>query len=568
MFAALVLRTMCEELQRLNALDWNENELAAFAFSENPVDAQRLGEFCAIAWSTLDSLPAAMVLKGHDWPKPKFSIQNIPRLEKARAALNSYVHPNYGSHIAALYPESTSAARLLLEAVDAAYSAFFELSWAEQQVSGRSAPLDIAPARSWRQTIQELTLRTLPEVRRAANEPALTEVLKAPEITKWLTNEQESYDQMLREPNLGRFVKEVPRATTNNREAGCAADFILWEGARSQDVLNLAAARQAEQELRQEFPSGAPGPIDQVRWLRFNGMSLSLAMLLDTAKAEAFKTQLVRQVVQGNTVGMWLCVRSLVEHRALAMWLPKEVELSMDKLATRLMASSAPPDDATKEVSQPLANFLASQAKKTREDRREWVLEESGNIRVAWLKPDNIVRSVFGDGDRFFGYYELASAVMHGRTARGVDLAFNFAKSRTNARHAALLVLERLCDKNETLGYLAAAMAQWKRLDHAAGFGGTFAAESDTMARQAFGNQTAAFRKDLDYMGDGTENSPYQMKEHLEYYASTRELLRQLGADLFAAQRFLDFDSTGRMCDRWSCSERDHWFLIRKEHDT
>jgi hypothetical protein len=49
----------------------------------------------------------------------------MPDLEKARASLNSYVHPNYGSHIAALFSERTSAARFLLEAMVAIYKAFF-----------------------------------------------------------------------------------------------------------------------------------------------------------------------------------------------------------------------------------------------------------------------------------------------------------------------------------------------------------------------------------------------------------------------------------------------------------
>jgi hypothetical protein len=51
------------------------------------------------------------------------------------------------------------------------------------------------------------------------------------------------------------------------------------------DVLNLASARRAEQVVADEFPSGAPDSTDQARWLRFNALSLGLAMLLDQVKA-------------------------------------------------------------------------------------------------------------------------------------------------------------------------------------------------------------------------------------------------------------------------------------------
>ena len=56
-------------------------------------------------------------------------------------------------------------------------------------------------------------------------------------------------------------------------------------------------------------------------------------MLLDQVKAAAFKAQLIRQITQGNSLGALLCVRSLIEHRALAAWLPQEVGVSLDTLA-------------------------------------------------------------------------------------------------------------------------------------------------------------------------------------------------------------------------------------------
>jgi hypothetical protein len=112
----------------------------------------------------------------------------------------------------------------------------------------------------------------------------------------------------------------------------------MWDGARAIDILQFASARHAEQALADEFPLGAPGVADQIRWLRLNALSLQLAMALDEVKAAAFKTQLVRQITQGNTLGALLCVRSLIEHRALAIWLPQEMVVSLESLAGELRA--------------------------------------------------------------------------------------------------------------------------------------------------------------------------------------------------------------------------------------
>jgi hypothetical protein len=98
LFAALVLRTMCEEALRLHALDIDGERLVRLAASSAPADQERVILFFSIACASLDDLPQEMVLDGVGWPSPPRTA--MPRLDKARMALNSYVHPNYGSHIA------------------------------------------------------------------------------------------------------------------------------------------------------------------------------------------------------------------------------------------------------------------------------------------------------------------------------------------------------------------------------------------------------------------------------------------------------------------------------------
>src|SRR5208282_5753110 len=130
------------------------------------------------------------------------------------------------------------------------------------------------------------------------------------------------------------FRLDVPRGSAS--ETPSAANHVLWEGARAQDLIDLVAARGAEQLLSEAAPMGAPGSEDQARWLRFNRRSLELAMPPDGTKANAFKIQLIRQIVRGNRLGVLLCVRSLVEHRAPAIWLPDAVARSPSDLAPQV----------------------------------------------------------------------------------------------------------------------------------------------------------------------------------------------------------------------------------------
>jgi hypothetical protein len=305
LFAVLALRAMCEEAQRLHALDLSAEQITSMAASTVTADQERFKLFLSVAWVCLDILPQDMILEAVNWPSLKLMGSAMPELEKARAALNSYVHPNYGSHIAALFPERTAAARLLLEAMVAVYEAFFRLSWADHPVSGRSAPVNIGAVESWASTIDRLLSLTLPDVRRKAGNPVLAEALKVPAVISWLTVERNDLEEELRRLTAEPLLKDLPRRPANaTADSKASTEFRMWDGSRAIDVLTQACARRAEQLLAEEFPSGAPDDTDQSRWLRFNALSLQLAMLLDQMKAAAFKTQLIRQITQANFLGL------------------------------------------------------------------------------------------------------------------------------------------------------------------------------------------------------------------------------------------------------------------------
>ena len=277
----------------------------------------------------------------------------------------------------------TIAARLLLEATLAVYRSFFSLSWVETRIGPAGALPKLAPFKPWPLTLQQFAETTLPALRGAAEHPAVSEVLKAPHVLDWLRTNRTDIDEMLTDPQIAQLVADLPRRDPIASETPGAADYVLWEGARAQDVRELAAARRAEQLLSESAPRGAPGSDDQSRWLRFNRLSLALALLLDQTKANAFKIQLVRQIARGNPLGVLLCVRSLVEHRALAVWLPAAVGRSLRDLAAEARAKVPLSQPEAAKLEQHIANFLTAQAKGSQEVRRPWTVDEGGAVRKA-----------------------------------------------------------------------------------------------------------------------------------------------------------------------------------------
>lgn len=561
LFAALVLRTMCEEVQRLHAIDLNVEQLSDLAGSQDPESRKRLNEFLFVAWSYISPLPRDMIVKGVGWVDPRSIYKSIPRLKQAKASLNSYVHPNYGSHIVALYPESAAAGKLLLEAVAAVYEAFFALSWAEAPLKGRTLPLGVDAPTTWRRMVQRLKAVTIPELRRNFSDDDTAEQLSGKSALEWILSDQADLELLLADPDLASLLDTLPRKNPSDDCLTPSQSFTSWEGARAANITDWALARQSEQLLTSEFPLGAPEPAQQLDWLKFNAQALHLALMLDRIKSEAFKAQIVRQIVSGNVIAIWLLVRSLIEQHALAIWLPNQIRISLDDLAAYAKAGENLPEAATK-VEEPLANFLAGQTKHTHEARRAWVMGKNGKVRPTWLNLSNIISSAFGEDSPYQQRYDLASAVLHSREVRGYQLLLNAAGLRKKATLVGFSTLERLCHTENSLGPMAFGTALAVQLYHAAELGGTNVAADDRRAGQLFGDLTGGLKAGLDYLGQGTRDDPFVIDANLEFYGTQYALLQQIGINIDSATRLLSFDAHGRFCDLWKMKDREYWFLV------
>jgi hypothetical protein len=313
--------------------------------------------------------------------------------------------------------------------------------------------------------------------------------------------------------------------------------------------------------LSEQAPTGAPAPGDQGNWLHFARLSLDLAMLLDRTKANALKIQLVRQIARGNSLGTMLCIRSLIEHRALVVWLPNAVGCSLDDLSEEVRAGQPLPEVKTAQLEQHLAKFLTFRAEGSYGALRPWTVSQDGGIRKVWLNLGAIVKEAFSEDDRFRKIYDLSSAVLHGRLYRGVDLAH--APSLGN--HAAalgILFLERLCHPDQDMGPSFAAAMVAILLDHAARLGGTAQVATDLAARQVFGRINEPLVAGVDYSGTGSADDPFQIAQHLQFHQASRFLLTQLGVDLTTSRPVLTLDKQGRLLDRWHAVGQEYWFLV------
>ena len=471
------------------------------------------------------------------------------------------MHPNYGSHITALFPERAEAARLLLQATVVAYSAFFELSWSEKSIGPGGTPLKLAPAEPWPLTLKRFRESALPALHRAAGHPIVAEVLKAPRVLEWLASDESESETILADPQIAALLGDLPRREPVTRETSAAVIHALWDGARPSDLLDLAAARRQEQLLTEAAPEGAPGTDEQARWLRFNRLSLGLAMLLDRTKANAFKIQLVRQIARENELAVLLCVRSLIEHRALARWLPDAVARSLDDLTAQVRANAPLPKDEASQLEQEIANFLTVQAKDFQGERRPWTAEEDGGVRKAWLNLGRVVKTAFPEDDRFRRIYALASAAVHGRFLRSLELS-RLAEGHQSDGSLGVIVLERLCEPNEAMSPTFSAAILAANLDHAERFGGSERAATDQMARQVLGRIDQPLIAGVDYTGRGTERDPFRIAAHLQFHSASYALLEQLGVDLADSQRALTHDEDGNLFDRWQAKGREIWFHV------
>jgi hypothetical protein len=560
LFSALVIRTMCEEVQRLRSLDVHASEIQRLAVSGDATDQSRFMLFLRMVRANLDEQDDPRDFDPSRWSDLDCTAISPPQLQSARQALNDYVHPNYGSHIAALYPERGETGRLLIEGIIAAYDAFFSLSWAEQPLPGSGAPLDVAPIEGWHKTVSRFTKQALPQVTQAKAWPS--EVLQCFEgraVVASLKSKQADAEGLLDAPEIAalvdslRFSDDLLPKDKPQRGSG---RYRLWEGASAQDILLLARARKTEQDLSNTFPKGMPSKTEQERWLRFLYLALALAVNVDEVKSPAMRTQLVRQTVRGNPLGILLCLRSLIENQAVAEWLAKRLETQWAEIGKRVKPAKDLPSHSAK-LEEALAKFLAG-TKGSGEVLLPWTNHEINGRWTLHLSLPDVIDGAFEPDDCFRVIYNIASAALHGRFYRGLDLLKKKGEGASLAG-LSILVLERLCDLNAKMDVSAPAIILGMKFEHAASLGGAATLGSDTKVKAAFSHFEGKLKPGRDYTGDGSKGNPFCFQAHHNFHVASYKLLQQLGIE--NAERELIKEGEC-FYDVYRLADNEWWFLI------
>jgi hypothetical protein len=548
-FSAITLRTMCEEIERQNLLDLDQSQFVSLAQSDFATDREL---FLIIVKSACANL-AALSQNDIDLPVVDSRSEKIARdteLNKARISLNDYVHPNYGSHVVALYPERPTAARILLNAVAVTYRAFFDLSWSEQPLKGDSRPTPVQDL-SWPRAARDVVSRALPAAR------DLVQTLEIPNALDWLTRHHNGATKDLLSPEAIKLLNTLPMAAKTGDQT--IAENTRWAGATPNALLNLALARRSESVLTRHFPNGAPPAQETDRWFVFLSRAIELILLVNEVRETSFKMQLVKQLAQRNPLAIELCVRSLIEHRATVAILPVKLTkhwleaakrfqpggnipssiLSMDSTITKLLAGR-------RDSAEPLLPFA------TRED----------NAPITSISLPTLVKEAFNKSNDICRLYHFSSAAIHGRILRGKE----FLKDRSGREAGrscltGLIILDWICSTEVAKDYLYPAFQIMMNAKHAALQSGRVGTDDRRKAQQMMGNYDGNFKLGKDYVGDGSKSSPIEFKEHILYYPAAAHLLEKMKMESTSIPT-LDHDDNGRLCDRYVGQDRDLWFLI------
>jgi hypothetical protein len=546
-FAALILRTMSEEIERQHLLDVDRSTFVGLAASTLPGERDRFARILECACASIAPLTRDAI----DLPSSEDRSERPARdaeLDRVRTSLNDYIHPNYGSQVVALYPERTTVAVILLTAVVAVYRSFFALSWSEKKPKGGSRPVPVQHL-SRSRAARDVVSRVLPAAR------SLLPELEIPSAMDWLTQPHDAAMSVLRSAEATALFNTLPNAA-KDADLGDGS----WNGAAPNALLNLALARRSEYLLTREFPNGAPRVQETDRWFSFLSRAIELILLVNEVKEASFKAQLVKQLAQGNALAIELCARSLIEHRATVAAMPERLTRKWIEAARCFQPGGNLPQ-SVEDMDSTIAKLLAGR-RDSREPLLPFATREDGKPITVSISLPTLIADAFEDAPAISKCYDLASAAIHGRIQRGKELLRDRSGNETaHACITGLHILDWICNIGEQKKYWYPALQIMLSAKHAALQSGKVASGESRKARQLMGEYEGTFKANKDYTGEGTKAAPILFRTHIPYYSAMRRFHQQMNIQPIGPS-ILDHDDQGGLCDRYTAQIREWWFAI------
>jgi hypothetical protein len=540
LFSALLLRSMCEEVLRLRVLEYPAR--SPFLTFKTVDDARRAW----LAGALLAIGPCARSIENSISPdEPPYFDEALgaaaDSILRSRArALNDYVHPNFGSHVLALFPEQSAAASVLLDALTDVYEAFLSMPWAADERSLPGAPLPDPYITTPRKLVARIRERILPDMRSALRQPADAASLRLRELDHWLCRSDWDDDASRRAmeedgllDNLEGLVAADDTAKTGAITSRVLAlseqDALPWRHPRTLFLISLSNARRADHWLQEASEAPEASDVGTSAWLTRTAHAVNLALTVSLVKIDLLVVQTACQVASRNQMGSVFCARSLLEHLAVIDWLASRLASHWDAISRRARDGTLS-EGHLRSMDAHLARVLTG-TKGSLEDDRQWGPHWAEDNAPRSLNVFSAVQAFCAHEPGLQRIYNVCSAMVHGRLLRGLE-SLDAPTGSPYQLHNLLRGVEIATfacstDVQMTLRSQCALIGQ--RLMNLAG-----AASVPERAHELIPRATLSMdrlKHGRDFTGTGTLEDPIRFVDGMPYHESLYRYCAQFGYD-------------------------------------
>jgi hypothetical protein len=517
LFAAVILRSLGEEVLRLRALE--------ISWVDSRPSSQEIRAWAAAVFISIEPFVQDHSTAKHE--KAEHFDLSLPHaddneIRTCMKALNDYIHPNYGSHILALYPESAEGSRIILDAFEKICGAFLMLHWATDSQPLEGIDMGSPYVADFSKVVWRLKSRLMNKLKQHAQDRYSIKDFSPISFSDWLSSEESSYSEALNAPEVENVLMPLRDAILGMPVEGanpirCADP---WRLSSAKLVFELAIARRGEQLLREQFPAGTPSDQTSREWFLFAAQSFEVLIMTTALKIAFFRVQMVRQIVDQNLIGIAACMRSILEHFAISEWLLERLGDHWNEVKKKTQSSGGIPMAATKKFESDLTRLLVG-TMGTVERPVPWAqLREGVNVTSA-------VASAFKDAAHFLSEYDWSSAALHGRLMRSVELCFPNQDYVDNILFRGIRCLEWVCSRDLEGGHLRESFQIWSYLKNLV----RVLQGNDQLRRHSLIQAVGAVTKlkhGRDYSGTGSSVSdPIVFRGPLNYYLAFDQYCQQ-----------------------------------------
>jgi hypothetical protein len=438
-------------------------------------------------------------------------------LQRAFDRLSEYVHPNCGSHILSIRPQSVEAARVFVEAFVAIYEAFLFFPWSKDVNRSRNDPTQQGKADS-RDPYLVLADDTIPALKPAF--PAVGEK-EWNEAAECFRQRAACEDNWATSGDLDSDIEAISALRAESVPSDSWPEALETVSGQNRYAFLVAQEQRLAHDAAHLVPRTESG--DDKGRLSVLASGLSFAINVTEYRLDSLARQAARWINAENLLGASLAIRSMLEHHAVAIKLGESLGALWER-AEKGAPNSTQVADAFAGAEKQIARVLAGSSQPS---------EVSSSWRALWQdaarKPYNVlgpVKDLDAKQPGFLRTYGLLSHILHGTVCTGGDLLGTGVDGwRSGHRPLAAQLthfLANVCGFDGVLDRQASSVAIGHKLDVVRR--ADEPTERITQMRLLKGQKIKPGR---DIFGSGTRDDPYRFRDGLLYHDAYRSYLAQ-----------------------------------------